>query len=137
MTATPEQVDLLMDAIDLLNADQREQARAILRSLIQEDSDFEDAWLWMSLAVDTLDQATVCLENALRVNPKNARAAEALLRLRAPDMAITRRRDSLREWRDLVLGLFWMLFFGTLCASLATYAALMEQYRASLGGGGG
>jgi len=129
MTATPNQVDRLLDAIDLLNDEHREQARLLLRELIREDSNFEDAWLWMSVAVDTLDQATVCLENALRVNPKNPRAVEALLRLRAPDMAITKRRDSLKELRDLTTGLFWMFFFGTLCASVATYMAVLQAAR--------
>jgi len=131
MTATPEQVDRLLDAIDLLNADQREAARLILRDLIHQDSDFEDAWLWMSVAVDTLDQATVCLENALRINPENVRAAEALLRLRAPDLAITQRRDALRNLRDLTSGLFWMVFVTTLCASAATYMAVLQASRAA------
>lgn len=131
MTATPEQLDRLLDAIDLLNANQHEQARQLLRELIREDSNFEDAWLWMSVAVDTMDQATVCLENALRINPKNGRAAEALLRLRAPDMAITQRRDTLRNWRDLTSSLFWMIFVGTLCASVATYMAVLQAARAA------
>jgi len=134
MTANSTQIDQLLDAIDLLHEDKREQARQLLRGLIREDSNFEDAWLWMSLAVDTLDQATVCLENALRVNPKNTRAAEALLRLRAPDMAITKRRDSLKDLRDLTNGLFWMMFFGTLCASVATYMAFLQAAREVMGG---
>lgn len=132
MTATPEQIDRLLDAIDLLNNEQREPARQMLRDLIREDSDFEDAWLWMSVAVDTMDQATVCLENALRINPKNTRAAEALLRLRAPDMAITRRRDSLRNLSDLTSSLFWMIFISTLCASVATYVAVLQAARAAM-----
>jgi hypothetical protein len=131
MPATADRIDRLLDAIDLLDEDHREQAREVLRGLIHEDSDFEEAWLWMSVAVDTLDQATVCLENVLRINPQNARAAEALLRLRGSDMALTRRRDRLRDLRDTVAGLFWVIFFASLCASVATYAAVLQAYRAA------
>jgi hypothetical protein len=131
MPATADRIDRLLDAIDLLDEDHREEAREVLRGLIREDGNFEEAWLWMSVAVDTLDQATVCLENVLRINPKNARAAEALLRLRGPDMALTRRRDRLRDLRDTTIGLFWVIFFASLCASVATYAAVLQAYRAA------
>src|SRR6187402_3097569 len=92
MSATADQVERLMDAIDHLKDERRAEARAVLRALIAEDSDFEDAWLWMSLAVDTLDQSAVCLDNALRINPANGRAASALMRLREDDLALTVRR---------------------------------------------
>jgi hypothetical protein len=131
MPATPDQTHRLLDAIELLNAERREEARATLRALIQEDANFEDAWLWMSVAVDTLDQATVCLENVLRINPGNTRAAEALLRLRGPDMAFNRRRERLRDWRDAATGLFWMLLIGSLCATVTTYMAYWQAYRAA------
>ena len=42
-------IDRLLDAIELIKADKRQDAQAILRSIIREDSNFEDAWLWMSL----------------------------------------------------------------------------------------
>jgi predicted Zn-dependent protease len=50
-------IDRLLDAIELVKADRRETAQPILRDLISEDSDFEDAWLWMSLVVENLDQS--------------------------------------------------------------------------------
>lgn len=37
-------IDRLLDAIELVKADNRAEARPILRELIQENSDFEDAW---------------------------------------------------------------------------------------------
>ncbi|NOG50305.1 MAG: hypothetical protein HND48_13420 [Chloroflexi bacterium] len=77
MTATAEDIECLLDAIEHLKANERAEARAILRGVIQSNSDFEDAWLWMSLAVDTLDQSAVCLDNALRINPGNARDRSA------------------------------------------------------------
>ena len=88
------------------------------------DSDFEDAWLWMSLAVDSLDQSAVCLDNALRVNPANDRAATALLRLRAGDLVLAVQRGRYKLFRDLTLTSMWLLVVLSLCAALATYGAL-------------
>lgn len=113
-----ERVDRLLDAIELVKEGKREEARALLRQLIQENGDFEDAWLWMSVAVDTLDQSTLCLDNVLRVNPANIEAAGALYRLRQSEMLVERRRAQLRSTRDLSLVLLWLLTIGTLFAVL-------------------
>ena len=123
MSATAEQVERLMDAIEHLKADRRAEARAVLRALIAEDSDFEDAWLWMSLSVDTLDQSAVCLDNALRINPSNGRAASALLRLREGDLALAVRRGRYKLFRDLSLTSMWLLVVVSLCAALATFGS--------------
>lgn len=123
MSATADQVDRLIDAIELLKADRRADARSVLRSLIAEDSDFEDAWLWMSLAVDTLDQSAVCLDNALRVNPTNVRAAAALMRLREGDHVLAVRRGRYKLFRDLSLTSMWLLVVVCLCAALATFGS--------------
>ncbi len=114
----PEQIDRLLDAIDLLKAEQREDARALLRGLIQEDSDFEDAWLWMSVAVDSLDESMVCLDNVLRINPKNPEAVHAYSRIRAPDILQTRRRFQIKFWRDILVSVMWLLIVGSLCSSV-------------------
>ncbi len=119
-------VDKLLDAIELVKADRRDAARLLLRELINEDADFEDAWLWMALTVDSLDQSAVCLDNALRVNPRNADAAGALLRIRAPEIAQARQRDRLRFYRDLAVGLMWLLatvLFCTVATGLGLFMA--------------
>ncbi len=121
-------IDRLMDAIELVKADQREEARVILRELIREDANFEDAWLWMSVAVDTLDQASICLDNVLRINPGNYGAAGALYRLRIPELEMERRRSRLRIIRDISLTLMWALvlfvLFGGLCSIVNIMLAL-------------
>ena len=112
MTATEDKarrIDRLLDAIDLVELGRREEAADLLRQLIREDNDFEDAWLWMSVAVDSLDQSTICLDNVLRINPHNARAAGALSRLRETEMAMQKRRSRFRLYRDLSLGLMWAI----------------------------
>jgi hypothetical protein len=112
-----------MDAIELIKADQREEARRLLRELIQEDNNFEDAWLWMSVAVDSLDQSSLCLDNVLRVNPDNGEAAGALYRIRRPEILEERRRARIRMYRDLAFGLMWLLVVVLLYAMLFTYSA--------------
>ena len=79
--ARAERIDRLMDAMELVKAERRAEARALLHDLIRDEPDFQDAWLWMSVAVDSLDQASICLDNVLRINPRNAAAASALYRI--------------------------------------------------------
>jgi hypothetical protein len=114
-------IDRLLDAVELVKDDQRDEAYKLLRELIREDNDFEDAWLWMSVAVNTIDQSTLCLDNVLRVNPKNTQAAGALYRLRESELLMEKRRSRLQFYRDLSLGLMWVLVIGLLYAALFTY----------------
>ena len=120
-------VDKLLDAIELVKADRRDEARALLREIISEDSNFEDGWLWMAVTVDSLDQSAVCLDNALRVNPRNADAAGALVRIRAPEIAQARQRNQLRFYRDLVLGLMWLLATVLFCSVAANLGMGMAR----------
>jgi hypothetical protein len=116
-------IDRLLDAIDLIKDNRREDARRLLRQLIQEDNNFEDAWLWMSVAVDSLDQSSLCLDNALRINPGNSEAAGALYRIRKPEILEERRRARIRLYRDLAFGSMWLLVLILLYAMLFSYTA--------------
>jgi hypothetical protein len=107
--AAHARIDRLLDAIELVKANRRGEARHVLRDLIREDNDFEDAWLWMSVAVDSLDQSSICLDNVLRVNPRNADAAGALYRISIPEREVEKRRNRLRLYRDLAQTFFWFL----------------------------
>jgi hypothetical protein len=109
MAADAARIDRLLDAIELLKQGKRTKAQYVLRDLIQEDSDFEEAWLWMSVAVESLDQSSVCLDNVLRVNPENAAAASALYRIREPDMAVRQQQQRARLYRDVSLASMWLL----------------------------
>jgi hypothetical protein len=114
-------VDRLLDAIDLVQDNRPEEARTLLRQLIREDNDFEDAWLWLSITVDSLDQSSLCLDNVLRVNPNNTLAAGALYRLRESEIRMEQQRGRLRFVRDLSLGLLWVLVIALLYAVLFSY----------------
>ncbi len=107
--AAASRIDRLLDAIDLVKSNHRSEARHLLRDLIREDNNFEDAWLWMSVAVDLLDQSSICLDNVLRVNPKNLDAAGALYRIRVPEMEMEKRRARLRFYRDMALSSLWVV----------------------------
>lgn len=121
-----ERIDQLLKAIDLIENDQRQEALPILRALIHDDNNFEDAWLWMSVAVDNTDQSAVCLDNVLRINPDNFRAASALYRLRETEINSERRRAQLRFVHDMALGGLWLLFFAILIAIALTYAYRLQ-----------
>ena len=115
--ASADRIERLLDAIELIKNNEAQQARDLLRSIIQEDSNFEDAWLWMSVVVDVLDQSIVCLDNVLRINPDNWQAAGALHHLRESELLMQKRRSQLRFYRDLsyfgmmILVIYWLLSF--------------------------
>lgn len=119
--ASANRVDRLMDAIELVKEDRRDEAVDLLREIIREDNDSEDAWLWMSVAVDSLDQSSICLDNVLRVNPANSAAASALHRIRRPEMLVERQRGRLRMYRDLAIGAMWVLVLALLYTMLITF----------------
>ena len=121
-TEGTSRIERLLDAIELIESDRRDKACDVLRQLIREDADFEDAWLWMSVAVDSLDQSTLCLDNVLRINPSNLHAAGALYRLRESEMLMEHKRASLRMWRDLSFSLLWFLIIFLSFAVLFAYA---------------
>jgi tetratricopeptide (TPR) repeat protein len=124
MTSTAQataRVERLLDAIELIHDNRRQEAIPLLRSLISEDKDYEDAWLWMSVAVESIDQSILCLDNVLRINPKNAEAAGALYRLRALELQDERKRASLRFYRDSAFTTLWMLIALVMVAIVHTY----------------
>ncbi|MCS6836999.1 MAG: hypothetical protein NZ750_13400 [Anaerolineae bacterium] len=126
----PSKIDRLLDAIELVEANRKAEALVILRDLIREDADFADAWLWMSIAVDSADKSQVCLENVLRINPRHPMALAALARLRAADAASQRRRERLRARRDLFIGALWTL---TMLLLFAILLSSVQRFWASLG----
>lgn len=65
-------------------------AQVLLREVVAADRQNELAWMWLASAVESLDERRVCLENALRINPNNTRAREALRRLQPAGTALAR-----------------------------------------------
>jgi hypothetical protein len=134
MSDTPEQphrIDRLLDAMELVQAGKRKEALPILRELIRDDKDFEDAWLWLSVAVDSADQSAVCLDNVLRINPKNALALGALSRLRESELRSLNHRDKIRGYRDFAFTSLWLLGTGLIFASFITIMTYVNALSAS------
>ena len=68
----------LNQAVTALKAGQKEEGRRLLESVLIADQHNEQAWLWMSGAVDTHQERIVCLENVLTINPYNQNAIKGL-----------------------------------------------------------
>jgi tetratricopeptide (TPR) repeat protein len=117
-------IDRLLDAIEFVKADKRIEAMPLLRQLIQEDNNFEDAWLWMSVAVENIDQSIICLDNVLRINPNNMNAANALYRLRLAEAEAERERVRLRQLRDWAFTALWVLIAIIMISVLLAYTNL-------------
>ncbi len=66
--------DLLQRGIEAARAKRTDEARALLMQCVQLDEQNEQAWLWLSGVVESLDDRRVCLENVLALNPDNQRA---------------------------------------------------------------
>ncbi|MCS7260483.1 MAG: hypothetical protein NZ765_06840 [Anaerolineae bacterium] len=80
MTAANTQ-ETLDQAIAALKAGKKAEARRLLESILTADRHNEQAWLWMSGAVDTDAERIICLENVLTLNPYNERARKGLEQL--------------------------------------------------------
>lgn len=72
---------LLRQGIAAVRAGHRDEGRAILLRVIEHDERNEAAWLWLSGAVEDLEERQICLENVLAINPQNAVAQAGLQRL--------------------------------------------------------
>ena len=58
-------------------------AQRLLRQVVENDRNNEIAWMWLASTLDNLQERREALEEALRVNPRNTRAQEALKQLDA------------------------------------------------------
>lgn len=73
---------LLQDAIQLIKAGQKEQARALLIQILQKEPANEAAWLWLTECLTDDLQRIQALEVCLKFNPNSEKARKALQVLR-------------------------------------------------------
>jgi hypothetical protein len=69
---------LVKQAVEAYKAQDKVRAKDLLLKAVDIDAKNEQAWMWMSAVVDSLEEQQVCLENALRLNPNNDRAKKGL-----------------------------------------------------------
>lgn len=124
----PNTAARLLDAIELIHLNRRKEAHDLLKEIISMDSDSEEAWLWMSVAVDSTDKSVVCLENVLRINPENQQALDALYHLKQRDFESENHRHKLRQMRDFWLLTLWVLMFGIVSVSLFYFCLFIQPF---------
>ena len=73
-----EAARLLQEGIAAFKAGRKVEARQLLTRATELDERNENAWLWLSAVVDSLENQQICLENVLALNPNNTRALKGL-----------------------------------------------------------
>lgn len=64
--------------VTALRAGKKAEAETLLLRVVTADEKHEQGWLWLSGAVETVEDRRVCLENVLALNPDNAAARHGL-----------------------------------------------------------
>jgi hypothetical protein len=77
-------MDKFAQAKEYLQAGDKARAKQLLVEIVQAEPRNEQAWLWMSAALDDPGQQRYCLEQVLKIDPANQQAAAALLKLKGP-----------------------------------------------------
>jgi tetratricopeptide (TPR) repeat protein len=70
--------ELLQQGIAAAKAGRTEEARQALMQVVDWDEENEQAWLWLSGVVESLEDRRVCLANVLALNPDNTHAQAGL-----------------------------------------------------------
>jgi hypothetical protein len=65
-------------AVSAFKAGRKAEARSILESVVEQNQQHEEAWLYLSALVDSLEEQEICLENVLALNPNNPKAKRGL-----------------------------------------------------------
>src|SRR6185369_15363450 len=75
----PANVDgMVREGISAYRAGRKDEARALLLRAVEIDQFNEQAWLWLSAVVESVDEQRTCLENVLTINPGNDRAKQGM-----------------------------------------------------------
>ncbi len=73
----------LKAGIDAARRGDRANAQKLLRQVVTSNPNNEVAWMWLASVAESLQERRACLERAVRINPNNTRAQEALRQLGA------------------------------------------------------
>jgi tetratricopeptide (TPR) repeat protein len=71
----------LSNAVQLIKSGNKQAAQPILEEFVQENPNDENAWLWLYVCVDEVEDKKYCLQRALEINPDNQPAHNALRKL--------------------------------------------------------
>lgn len=100
----PANVDgMVREGISAYRAGRKEEARALLLRAVEIDERNEQAWMWLSAVVESVEEQRTCLENVLTINPNNAQARSGLEMLsQRSGPAVTNRAPSASQADDLL-----------------------------------
>src|SRR5215831_3116297 len=84
--AQSDPVNRLNEAIALINAGQRAEARTILLDLSERYPTMELAWLWLASVTEDTEERIGYLRKVLSINPNNDKARAALTRLTGTEL---------------------------------------------------
>lgn len=95
---------MFLEALEAIRLGKNSRARDLLTRLLRDDKDNELYWLYMSAVVDSQKEQVLCLENVLRIDPKNesAKRGMVLIGAKEPDEKIKPVRPKLL--REIKLG---------------------------------
>jgi hypothetical protein len=74
---------MVKEAIRAHRAGRTDEAHTLLMKAVEIDENHEQAWMWLSGVVDSVEDRIACLENVLLINPDNVNAQRGLDRLLA------------------------------------------------------
>jgi membrane protein YdbS with pleckstrin-like domain len=92
--------DKLRRGIAALRAGRKKEARQLLMQVLQQDEENEQAWLWMSGAVETDKLRQFCLAKVLEIDPDNEAAKKGLSRLTSVGPMSPQAEDGLPQPKD-------------------------------------
>lgn len=78
MTDQEQLAEWLYDGAVALRQGDKERALELLMRVVEADEENEAAWLWLSGAVEELEDQQIALENVLAINPENTAAKQGL-----------------------------------------------------------
>ena len=67
----PQLAEWLYDGAVALTQGQKARALELLMQVVEANEDLEEAWLWLSGAVDDPEDQRTALQNVLALNPQN------------------------------------------------------------------
>lgn len=74
----PQLAEWLYEGALALTRGDKERGRELLLRVVEANEEIEEAWLWLSGAVDDPDDQRTALENVLALNPQNQYARHGL-----------------------------------------------------------
>jgi hypothetical protein len=80
---------MVKEGVRLFKANKKAEARSIWEQVTELDPYNEQAWLWLSAVVESVEDQRVCLENVLYINPDNPNAKKGLATLDAKNPSAT------------------------------------------------